>query len=793
MAWNIFKKAKHSKIFRDSDNPDVFTEESTLASLHYESVKDSGEFDTDINATLVRRNDSSLDGWEITQNGWHYALGKPANKSTDGWVGFGGRGGQNWFKYRLQRAGYLHWPTKNWQDVGGSPSYNRSRLSSQANSIKIQGIDYPIESLINWNNIWTTPSGGQLSASWRVDGDRLKEEITLNQSARTWIRDNRPPTTPISETYFGFAFLLDWTDIPKILRNGVLKNSTDDFADDGKGIELRDNLDRLLAFMPISDLIMKSNGTEVGRTPLRKRFYFDGTNYYLLVGLGCDVLAGLPSGDLVFDPVITPIVGGNGFDFSQREDNGEESSTIVSVRSSTAGPYARHAAGTIFTLTGPASGNTISNAQIIYRCTTAAGFGDDLNGTIYCEDVDDAADFATNSDIYARAVTGSGVTWTANNIGDGNDVTSPNFSSQLQGTINRAGWSSGNDADVIVKGRSDVSTTFRLVEYETSSSVCARLTVTYTAGAGSSASPSVSPSASPSASPSVSPSASPSQSPSASASPSKSPSASPSQSPSASVSPSASPSESPSQSPSASVSPSASPSKSPSESPSASPSQSPSSSESPSVSPSASPSESPSSSPSQSPSASMSPSASPSASPSQSPSASVSPSTSPSASPSKSPSSSPSQSPSASVSPSASPSASPSQSPSASVSPSASPSKSPSESPSASPSQSPSASVSPSKSPSASPSQSPSASISPSVSPSSSPSESPSASPSQSPSASVSPSKSPSASPSQSPSASASPSVSPSASPSESPSESPSVSPSAPPVTNSGNFFLFFN
>jgi hypothetical protein len=278
----------------------------------------------------------AFDGWRVTVAGWHYALGKDITNygTQDGWVGFGGRQGQHWFKFRLLRAGYLHWPTRVWDDIGGPPDYDRANLTNETRTMTIGPNDdaVNVESVATWSGLWSTPGGGSVDARWRINGDRLKEDVILNQAGREWIAANHPPATPLNETYFGFVFRLDWSDIPKVLRAGVLQSVDSDFADDDENIELRDALDRLLAFMPLSDVIVANDDPSVPteKQPLRKRFYKDGTNHYLLVGVRCDILNGMSAGDLVFDPTVDYQVGAS-------TDDGFEIATVMDITSNSLG------------------------------------------------------------------------------------------------------------------------------------------------------------------------------------------------------------------------------------------------------------------------------------------------------------------------------------------------------------------------------------------------------------------------------------------------------------------------
>lgn len=307
------RRTKSGKHYLDNATGKSRYEQRIGTVLHYPTAgPNSATLDGTIDLTPVRVNNAVFDGWRITANDWHYAIGKdiPNHGQEDGWVGFGGRQGEHWFKFRLERAGYLKWSTREWGDLG-AVDYNRARLTRTTNSITVgpAGATATINTLCQarWNDMWPALPSGQVDILWRVEGRELKEEIIINQAAREWIAANRPPGfffpgTPASDVYFGFVFKLDWSDVPRIYRGGTQKQIADDY-DDGETITLQDNsLNHLLDFMPLDRLFVP--GT-IGQLTLRKRFYSEGGNYYLLVGARCDKLAALPAGDLVFDPTLT--------------------------------------------------------------------------------------------------------------------------------------------------------------------------------------------------------------------------------------------------------------------------------------------------------------------------------------------------------------------------------------------------------------------------------------------------------------------------------------------------------
>lgn len=328
MAWNelLEKRGRGSKVFQDSADPTKHSlDMQTGTAWHYASALD-GVYDQEVDLTPERVLAGGHDGWRVTNNGWHYFVGQP-DGLADGFVGFGGRGGNKWLLFRLLRVGYLHWPTRAFDDIGGAPDYDRANLSQETRDTTVDttGQTIPVETIAAWSDLWNTPGGGALGVSWRADGNRLKEEITINQAARTWIGANRPPATPASETYFSFVFRLgsaldinniemDLSHLAKWLKNGVEQDTGGDFDDDDgtQGIEVRNTLDEFLFFLPISKAWV--TGDEENPIKLRKRIYKDGSDYYLLVGAKVSDLAGLPVGDLVFDPTIDEQVGASADD-----------------------------------------------------------------------------------------------------------------------------------------------------------------------------------------------------------------------------------------------------------------------------------------------------------------------------------------------------------------------------------------------------------------------------------------------------------------------------------------------
>jgi len=485
MAWAELEGARVPGGKTWADGSKRLAEYVTGMSLHYPGAgPDSEVYDTEVDCSPVRVDNAQLDGWRVTQAGWHYALGKPGNKPTDGWVGFGGREGQHWFKFRLLRVGYLHWPTRGWDDIGGAPNYDRANLSQQTGTLTLgpegSEISINVESVAKWEHLWQTPGGGDLSAQWQANGDRLKEKIIVNQAAREWVRDNRPPGTPIDETYFGFVFKLDWSNIPKVLRNGVLQDIDGDFADDEHSIELRDALDRLLAFLPVGTVKVPQIKPVPGQ-PLRRRFWKDADgNHYLLIGVRCDVLAGMEPGDLIFDPTVDKTVnagGDDGYRYTGTDGFSSVETYGMIGYENDPGYYHCHA---FFRWTGVTIAGTIETSYIdIYDANT---WGQDQNDRkVWGVDEDNPAAPTSAAEFDADTLTTAGVDW------DGDWAVSqynrsPSLNTVFQELVDS--YTISNDAVMVqVKNDGGAVTGYCYPDYyENSPSNPAKLHIEYTAG-----------------------------------------------------------------------------------------------------------------------------------------------------------------------------------------------------------------------------------------------------------------------------------------------------------------------
>lgn len=105
---------------------------------------------------------------------------------------------------------------------------------------------------------------------------------------------------------------------------------------------------------------------------------------------------------------------------------------------------------------------------------------DDPNCDLDCEDVDDAPDFVDTADINDRVLTGNPVSWVE--TASPGWYESPSFHAAAESVFSRGGWASGQALVVIVKGKSNQYKGCKCKAREGSTTLCAKLHITYAAG-----------------------------------------------------------------------------------------------------------------------------------------------------------------------------------------------------------------------------------------------------------------------------------------------------------------------
>lgn len=130
-------------------------------------------------------------------------------------------------------------------------------------------------------------------------------------------------------------------------------------------------------------------------------------------------------------------------------------------------------------------GSTILSAKITFNCQEVY---DDIicNVRIKGEKVDNAAIFTSHSDFDGRTRTTEYKDWSSIPAWLLNtDYDSPDISNVIQEIINRAGWASGNYLVLFIADNgSNVAAGRYVKSWNSSTTYCARLTVTWSEGAG---------------------------------------------------------------------------------------------------------------------------------------------------------------------------------------------------------------------------------------------------------------------------------------------------------------------
>ena len=476
MAEIVAKRSVNSKTYEVA--PNTFKFVAGLVPLHFGAASDSVDFTPQATTT-------PLDGWKVDQADYTYSLG--GKSGQDGWFGFGGLQGQNTIFFRLARMGYMHWPTRAFDNLSGAPTYDRVDLSNNVESFDTGEELLPIGLKASWGNVWNTPGGGEVSIDVNANGERLKLDVILNSAARDYISANLPPSTFVPDTFFGMVFQLDLDDIPKIVQDNIeIPNDANDL--NGLPFELRDAIDEALAFMPI-DYAYAGIKDEEQKLKLTKRIWLDGDgNHYLLVGAKVAEINSLPAGDIRFDPTFGPAQiavttrdGQEGTDSSWAEDGADSDGNRVGEAT---GDYDMGMSWDNVTV--PA-GATISSATVeVYMKWHQAGT--DIVTRMQGFDVDDVAVFnATTNRPSQNAQTTAFVdrTYTdASDFATNTWLSLDDCTAIIQEIIDRGGWASGQALGVVLKENgSTASSRWQFQDYGRQTAFAAKITIVYTAGA----------------------------------------------------------------------------------------------------------------------------------------------------------------------------------------------------------------------------------------------------------------------------------------------------------------------
>ena len=457
MPWVNEKRYRRAKTVEHDTEPGRKRITSSLDVMHYEGVIDSGDYDTEVDLRPVRTNNNLLNGWRINTNGWRFAyqgFAATQNQPEIGTLGYGGRRGSNWFTMRPARIGFLRWGNRNFQSVGGSPNFSTPSVENLSKQIGNNDSD-PWVSTLNSGfratiaNLWTAPGGGSVDWVIKGTGGQLKQDFVINQVARDALAAQFN-NGPASQNWFGIAYRVDWLDIPSRRMNGQEVNPDDDI-EPTNNLEMRDAAGRLLGKFQNGEIYVRGRG---GRVPIRKRFYFDGTDWWLFIGARVtDMNQNLLDGDLVIDPPISEeSVTSNDDDAWQGYPTAgnvylQYSDMIYWGTSPADTDY--WSAGFRFRSVPIGNAATVNSATCDPMQNQATGGAE--SGNIQMEDEDDALIFTTGaSNITNRTLTTASVAFTDADYQGNGSRTQFDVSGPLQEVINRTGWPDDDTGNLAV-------------------------------------------------------------------------------------------------------------------------------------------------------------------------------------------------------------------------------------------------------------------------------------------------------------------------------------------------------
>ena len=445
----IGSRKLRNKTFVDSVNPNKKSISASLGRLHYDNAGTMTNIDMVPEHVTAGGNDL----YRVTSNGWHFALGHPSDKANDGWIGFGGRQGERWLKWRLVRAGYMRWSDKEWTDIGGPPTYNRANLSHDSGTPMTLPDGSTVRPSLQavWENIWTTPGDGHVNFELAPNGDGIKERVVMNQAARDYAASQYPGGAPTT-IYFGFVYQLDLSDVPRVYLDAVRQtiDTETDFNNDGsKVISFKNNLDDVLGVLPVGYCWVVNDDEITDKTALRVRVYYDDGNYYLLTGVRSDILNGFGDGDLVFDPSISEDTAASADDSAELNTNADI--TIARPNVDGTNDYGGYQFHNI-TMSG-----TIDVSSMTFYVWHQNL--DEVYVDFYAEDTLTPAAFISEvSNLSNRTtVTSATVEWSSADLGGVGSYTSPDLKSIIQELVDSYTYDGDDTISIIINGKDPTS------------------------------------------------------------------------------------------------------------------------------------------------------------------------------------------------------------------------------------------------------------------------------------------------------------------------------------------------
>lgn len=309
MALTLYKTSRFSRVYREDQGDNTWEGfmRASIAPMHYESVPDSGDYDTAIDVEQIATTTALLDGYAMNGAAYNSELQtvvpgssteQPNTQRARGFVTYKRRSSS--VAYKALSFGYFRKSTEARDDI--SAAFDYSTLPTIAENTRDLGSNAAVPSeVITYSStaeypILDTISTFDVSMKLGNNPEALLNILRIEAGARAWINANDPNSWPDADTRIGFFLEMDWSNIATVtLANGeVVDPLTDSFTDALGDITMSDSAGNIVGYMPNAFGYSGSYGTDEQR-PLTKSFYEDSGTTYCHIGME------IASWDLVFN------------------------------------------------------------------------------------------------------------------------------------------------------------------------------------------------------------------------------------------------------------------------------------------------------------------------------------------------------------------------------------------------------------------------------------------------------------------------------------------------------------
>ena len=195
--WHNERRGKTWKAVERQDDPSKRMVTVSHAPMHYESVIDSGVFDTDINMEVVNAVRDRLNGVKMQAAGWHFGLQTEdagMYQHEKGTFFYGGRQGEHWLGLKPHKFGYLDARDMSLDQISTAPAYLEPEIKNNKRTIGREDVTWELNRSadIEYKNLWTMPNGGSVDWKIAIRPGRVKSDFVITEQARSWIETGKP-------------------------------------------------------------------------------------------------------------------------------------------------------------------------------------------------------------------------------------------------------------------------------------------------------------------------------------------------------------------------------------------------------------------------------------------------------------------------------------------------------------------------------------------------------------------------------------------------------------------------